>query len=74
MKRIITVLMISCVVLCGGVTVAYYHTASFGYDNANIFSATKDGIQLLDFYISYESVRQILDEAVEKTPDKFITI
>ena len=74
MKGIISILLTSVTCLFIGVGIAYYNTASFGYDNAVLFSSEKDKIIIMDIEIYYEDIISFADKAVDNMPDKFITI
>ena len=67
-------LFISAVFLTFGVAVAYYNTASFGYDNANLFSYDNIGIYVFDISIKFENIFKIIEMLKDFAPDNFITI
>ena len=67
-------LFVSVVFLTLGVAVAYYNTASFGYDNANLFSYDNIGIYVFDISIKFENVFKIIQMLKDFAPDNFITI
>lgn len=58
-------LLLSVVVLLVGIAVAYYNTASLGYDNANLLTVTNESIRLFDITIKYEDVIMIFKK-IEK--------
>lgn len=74
-KRIsIRIIMLSIIGLLVGITVAYYNTASLGYDNANIFTYTRDGIRIFDIFINFEEISKIISFLERIVPKVFITI
>jgi hypothetical protein len=64
-KCVIYLLLLSGAVLSIGLAVAYYNTASLGYDNANIFSLNDEALRLFDIRINFEDVRNILKKVME---------
>lgn len=58
-------LLLSVVVLLVGIAVAYYNTASLGYDNANLFTVTNESIRFFDITIKYEDIIMIFKK-IEK--------
>ena len=74
MKKITLIITCACLIACTGMTVAYYNTASLGYDNANIFSFYDGGVYVLDFDINYEKVKRGFSRIKELAPKKFISI
>lgn len=58
-------LFFSVVVLLVGIAVAYYNTASLGYDNANLLTVTNESIRFFDITIKYEDVIMIFKK-IEK--------
>ena len=64
-KYVINMLLLSVVVLLVGIAVAYYNTASLGYDNANLLTVTNESIRLFDITIKYEDVIMIFKK-IEK--------
>lgn len=74
MKKQIKILAIAVFALCIGTTVAYYNTASLGYDNANIVSFDEEQIKILDFDIKYEEIEQVKEKISKYFPKDFITI
>lgn len=57
-------LLISGVVLLVGIAVAYYNTASLGYDNANILTYNDEFIRLFDITIKFEDVINFLKKLI----------
>lgn len=64
-KYVVNMLLLSVVVLLVGIAVAYYNTASLGYDNANLLTVTNESIRLFDITIKYEDVIMIFKK-IEK--------
>lgn len=67
-------LFISILFLMLGIAVAYYNTASLGYDNANLFSYDDVGIYIFDISIKFENVFKIIQMLKDFAPVNFITI
>lgn len=60
-KKISIRLILSAVLLLlAGVTIAYYNTASFGYDNANVLSVDYDSINIFALEIKFQTVSDII--------------
>ena len=74
MKKVVRILLTATLVFCIGGAVAYYNTSSFGYGSATLFRAEKDGIQVLDFSISYQQMKEAYEQIAQFLPDKKITI
>lgn len=64
-KYVINMLLLSVVVLLVGIAVAYYNTASLGYDNANLLTVTNESIRFFDITIKYEDIIMIFKK-IEK--------
>lgn len=64
-KYVINMLLFSVVVLLVGIAVAYYNTASLGYDNANLLTVTNESIRFFDITIKYEDIIMIFKK-IEK--------
>ena len=64
-KYVINMLLFSVVVLMVGIAVAYYNTASLGYDNANLLTVTNESIRFFDITIKYEDIIMIFKK-IEK--------
>ena len=58
-------LLLSVVVLLVGIAVAYYNTASLGYDNENLLTVTNESIRFFDITIKYEDIIMIFKK-IEK--------
>ncbi len=74
MKKIIIIFIISILFAALGSGVAYYNTASLGYDNANLISFYEDGIYVLDFDINYNKTKNEIKRLRSCFPEKLITI
>lgn len=66
--------MLSILGLLIGITVAYYNTASFGYDNANIFTLYNDRVRIFDIVINFEDISKIFSILKKIVPKVFISI
>lgn len=64
-KYVVNMLLLSVVVLLVGIAVAYYNTASLGYDNANLLTVTNESIRFFDITIKYEEIIMIFKK-IEK--------
>lgn len=73
-KSIAKMIMVCCVFLFVGVVVAYYNTASFGYDNANLFSYDTTAVYFLFFDIKFEKIFKIIQYLYDFVPKVFMTI
>lgn len=61
--KILSVILCFALVFIGGISVAYYNTKTFGFDeNAKVFSYDDKKFSLFDYSIYYDDV----DSAVEK--------
>ena len=67
-------LLLSVVVLLVGIAVAYYNTASLGYDNANLLTVTNESIRFFDITIKYEDVIMIFKKIEKVLNSKPIVI
>lgn len=74
MKKVIIILFTSIICLVWGIVTAYYNTASLGYDNANLISADKYELRIMDFVISKKAVRKNAEHFVKSVKPDFITI
>lgn len=74
MKKPRRILALAALTLLIGISVAYYNTSSFGYDNANIVSFDNEEIRVLDFKIKYREIEEKFEKLKENVPDDFITI
>lgn len=73
-KKLMAILLVGTVVFCVGGVVAYYNTSAFGYDNANLITFKENAVQVLDFEISYQQMRQAAESVEEFLPKRLITI
>lgn len=60
-SRVAAILILSTICLLVGITIAYYNTASFGYDNANIISINNYYIRIFDVSISRAFIKNIIE-------------
>ena len=74
MKKTVAILLSALLVFCAGSAVAYYNTASVGYDNAHLLVFEKEYVQVMDFQIFYSDVAEEFKKLQDLTPDNFITI
>ena len=68
------IILLSILGLLIGITVAYYNTASFGYDNANIFTLYNDRVRIFDIVINFEDISKIFSILKKIVPKVFISI
>ena len=68
------IILLSVLGLLIGITVAYYNTASLGYDNANIFTLYNDSVKILDIVINFEDISKIISILKRIVPKVFISI
>lgn len=74
-KRIsVRIILLSILGLLIGITVAYYNTASLGYDNANIFTLYNDSVKIFDIVINFEDISKIISILKRIVPKVFISI
>lgn len=74
-KKIAAIICCAAIVLCSGLSVAYYNTKSFGFDeNTKIASADDDKITIFDFDIYYNDVDDALKKVQKYIPDNHRTI
>lgn len=74
MKKPRRILALASLVLLTGISVAYYNTSSFGYDDANIISINNEEIRVLDLNINYKEIEEEFEKIKKNIPDDFITI
>lgn len=68
------IILLSVLGLLIGITVAYYNTASFGYDNANIFTLYNDRVRVFDIVINFEDISKFFSILKKIVPKVFISI
>lgn len=68
------IILLSVLGLLIGITVAYYNTASLGYDNANIFTLYNDSVKIFDIVINFEDISKIISILKRIVPKSFISI
>lgn len=74
-KRIsVRIILLSVLGLLIGITVAYYNTASLGYDNANIFTLYNDSVKIFDIVINFEDISKIISILKRIVPKVFVSI
>ncbi|MDE6470807.1 MAG: hypothetical protein K2L19_07280 [Eubacterium sp.] len=74
-KKIIAIICCSTLVLCCGLSIAYYNTKSFGFDeNAKIFSYDEEKISVMDFEIYYDDISFFIDEVRKIIPENTHTV
>lgn len=74
-KRIsVRIILLSVLGLLIGITIAYYNTASLGYDNANIFTLYNDSVKIFDIVINFEDIFKIISILKRIVPKVFISI
>ena len=68
------IILLSVLGLLIGITIAYYNTASLGYDNANIFTLYSDSVKIFDIVINFEDISKIISILKRIVPKVFISI
>ena len=68
------IILLSVLGLLIGITVAYYNTASLGYDNANIFTLYNDSVKIFYIVINFEDISKIISILKRIVPKVFISI
>ena len=68
------IILLSVLGLLIGIIVAYYNTASLGYDNANIFTLYNDSVKIFDIVINFEDISKIISILKRIVPKVFISI
>lgn len=70
-KKIFAIVLCASIFLVSGISVAYYNTKTFGFDeNAKVFSKDKEKISFLDFDIYYKDVEDFIENAKQYMPDE----
>lgn len=74
-KKITAIIMCSLIVFVSGISVAYYNTKSFGFDdNVKIISKDKEKISFMDFNIYYEDIETFFEKTREYMPERTTVI
>ena len=74
-KRVsVRIILLSVLGLLIGITIAYYNTASLGYDNANIFTLYNESVKIFDIVINFEDISKIISILKRIVPKVFISI
>ena len=74
-KRVsVRIILLSVLGLLIGITIAYYNTASLGYDNANIFTLYNDSVKIFDIVITFDDISKIISILKRIVPKVFISI
>ena len=70
MKHPVFLLSLICsILLTIGVSIAYYNTKTFGFDeDAALLTLSDEGVKVMDYYVDYEKARKIVDKASEYIP------
>lgn len=70
MKHPVFLLSLICsILLTIGVSIAYYNTKTFGFDeDAALLTFSDEGVKVMDYYVDYEKARKIVDKASECIP------
>lgn len=67
-------LLVSAAVLSVGLAIAYYNTASLGYDNANILTLTDESIRIFDITIIFDDVKEFIEKIANLSKFDFVVI
>jgi len=62
----VRIILLSVLGLLVGITIAYYNTASLGYDNANIFTLYNDSVKIFEILKIFLKLFQFLKELCQK--------
>lgn len=73
-KSVVLMLLAAGVVLAVGLAVAYYNTASLGYDNANLLSYNSKGIRIFDITIIFQDVAEKIEQILNFFKTELIVI
>lgn len=73
-KKEFRILSIAAVVLIIGIIISYYNTSSLGYDNANIVSFDNEQLNIFDYEIRYEKVKDRYNKVKDYIPNEIIII
>jgi cbb3-type cytochrome oxidase subunit 3 len=73
--KIIAIALCFSIVFCCGISIAYYNTKTFGFDeDAKLISKDDDKISIMDYDIYYSDLERIMDKANEIIPDEYNTM
>ena len=56
MKKVVPIILISAIVFCAGIMIAYYNTSSLLYDDVNLFTIYNNGFKIMDFKVEFNWV------------------
>lgn len=73
-RQMSRILFVASIALIIGIIVAYYNTASLGYDNANIISFNNEEIRVFAYNIKYSQIHYIIEIIKKFLPSILITI
>lgn len=74
-KKVVAIFCCAAIVFGAGLSVAYYNTKSFGFDeNTKIASADDDKITIFDFNIYYNDIDNALKKIQQYMPDNHRTV
>lgn len=73
-KSVVLMLLAAGLVLVAGLAVAYYNTASLGYDNANFLSYSSEGIRIFDITIFFADIKEITERLLNFFRTELIVI
>jgi TPP-dependent 2-oxoacid decarboxylase len=74
MKKPRRILTLATLMLLVGITVAYYNTSSFGYDDANIISINNEEVRIFDVTVNYREIEKKFESVKKNMPSDFITV
>lgn len=74
-KKIAAIICSAVIVFCTGISVAYYNTKTFGFDeNTKIATADDDKITIFDFNIYYNNIDNTLKKVQKYIPDNHTAV
>ena len=59
-------------VIC--IVVAYHNTSSLGYDKQSIIYYNSEGVDIMDYHIEYNDIKNLIYNIKKHIPDSFMTI
>ena len=59
-------------VIC--IAVAYHNTSSLGYDKHYLIYYNSEGVDIMDYHIEYQNIKDKINKLKEIIPERFITI